>query len=374
MPQQAKYVKIFESLHQGILGGDYQAGRSLPSEVELAAQFGVSRPTVAHALAELERLGLVERRVGSGTYVRAQARPAGKRFGLLIPELEDTEIFGPIYRQIVREIQQHRHALIWGESIGRAGEDLKQQALQLCQDYIDQHVAGVFFAPIELIPEKDAINHSIADQFGQAGVPLILLDRDITSYPERSIHDLISIDHRRGGFLLAQHLLGLGKQRVDYVAPPFSAPTVALRIWGYQEALWQAGITPQQAWIHIGDVEDLAFVRHMVEVEGARAFICANDVTAAHLINSLDLLDYAVPAQVSVVGFDDVKYARLLRVPLTTIHQPCTELGTIAARAMLERLERPHLAAREILVTGSLIVRKSCGAISTITPTAMGQM
>jgi LacI family transcriptional regulator len=63
-----------------------------------------------------------------------------------------------------------------------------------------------------------------------------------------------------------------------------------------------------------------------------------------------------------VVGFDDVRYATLLSVPLTTIHQPCREIGQVAVRAMQERVRNPNRAPLEILLPHRLVVRGSCGA------------
>jgi DNA-binding LacI/PurR family transcriptional regulator len=63
-----------------------------------------------------------------------------------------------------------------------------------------------------------------------------------------------------------------------------------------------------------------------------------------------------------MAGIDDVKYASLLSVPLTTIHQPCSSIGAVAISAMLERLREPRLPARDILLNFALVVRNSCGA------------
>jgi GntR family transcriptional regulator, arabinose operon transcriptional repressor len=365
---KAKHRQIFDRLHQMIVTGQYRAGQKLPTEAELAEAYQVSRPTAGQAVKELERLGLVERRVGSGTYIRAPQAQTARQFALLIPELEETEIFGPIARQIAREVQERQDVLLWGESSGaRPGDGAngkgteRQQAVQLCQRYVELRVSGVFFAPLELAGEQEAVNREIVAEFAQAGIPLVLLDRDTVPYPQRSGHDLVNIDHRRGGYVLAHHLLKLGVDRVDFVARPHSAPSVALRIAGYQEALWRAGIVPRGEWVHVGDPEDGTFVHELVAGQGARAIICGNDVTAGQFMHQLDLLGYRVPGDVRVVGFDDVKYAKLLRVPLTTVRQPCEALGTLAAQAMYERIRHPQLPAREILVTASLVVRKSCG-------------
>jgi GntR family transcriptional regulator, arabinose operon transcriptional repressor len=65
---------------------------------------------------------------------------------------------------------------------------------------------------------------------------------------------------------------------------------------------------------------------------------------------------------VSIVGIDDVKYAGLLTVPLTTMHQNCAAIGVIAMATMLERLAHPELPTRDILLPTRLVVRRSCGA------------
>ena len=78
-------------------------------------------------------------------------------------------------------------------------------------------------------------------------------------------------------------------------------------------------------------------------------------------MRTLDTLGFSVPEKIRVAGFDDVRYAELLRPSLTTIHQPCTEIGTIAMQVMLERIENPKLPPRDVLVHSTLIVRKSCG-------------
>ena len=92
------------------------------------------------------------------------------------------------------------------------------------------------------------------------------------------------------------------------------------------------------------------------------AIVCANDFTAAELLKPLTQLKTDVPSQVRVVGFDDVRYATLLPVALTTIHQPCREIAQIAFRAMQERIKEPTIPSRTLVVAPRLVVRDSCGA------------
>jgi GntR family transcriptional regulator of arabinose operon len=68
-----------------------------------------------------------------------------------------------------------------------------------------------------------------------------------------------------------------------------------------------------------------------------------------------------IPGDLRIVGIDDVEYAELLPVPLTTIRQPCREIGAAAIEAMLNRIEQPKMLARDILLDCQLVVRASCG-------------
>jgi DNA-binding LacI/PurR family transcriptional regulator len=109
------------------------------------------------------------------------------------------------------------------------------------------------------------------------------------------------------------------------------------------------------------DPEDPERVRAALAKFRPDGIVCANDFTAAHLLKTLNQLGVNVPAQVRMAGIDDVKYASLLSVPLTTIHQPCADMGGIAVSAMLERLRNPKLPARDIMLNFHLVVRDSCG-------------
>jgi DNA-binding LacI/PurR family transcriptional regulator len=98
------------------------------------------------------------------------------------------------------------------------------------------------------------------------------------------------------------------------------------------------------------------------------AIACANDRTAGHLMHGLLSLGYQISEDVRIVGIDDVQYTKLLPVPLTTVHQPCREKGVAAASAMLDRVDKPHLPPRDILLNCRLVVRGSCGANGLVLP------
>jgi DNA-binding LacI/PurR family transcriptional regulator len=360
-----KYRQILEKLQSEISSGRYKPGKRLPSEAELVRRFGASRMTVFRAMHELQSLGLVTRRVGSGTYVSSNSRTGNHVFGLLIPELGQTEIFEAICKGMMEAQEAMHHSLLWGNTVSQEQEqeqEKEQAAEQLCEQYISQKVSGVFFAPVEFSANRFQSNHKIVAAFDRADIPVVLLDRDLESYPQRSKYDLVGIDNRRTGFLATEYMIKAGAKRIAFFARPNSAPTVDARMAGYREALLSQGERQRRDLVSIGDASDMKFIKAVLKKDRPDAFVCANDLTAGNLMHTLISLGQRIPEDISIIGIDDVKYARLLPVPLTTLHQPCRDIGRMAIAVMLDRISNPDLPPRDVLLRCELVVRKSCCA------------
>src|SRR5256885_2352042 len=155
-----KYQIVLDQLLQDLGDGRYRPGQKFPSEAALVTRFRVSRITVGHAVRELQRRGLIDRVAGSGTYVR-NAPPAreGLLFGLIIPNLGETEIFEPIC-QAIAAAPGASHALLWPHTDARK-TSREDQAVQLCRQCIARQVSGVFFAPLELSPHSAEVNRRV---------------------------------------------------------------------------------------------------------------------------------------------------------------------------------------------------------------------
>jgi GntR family transcriptional regulator, arabinose operon transcriptional repressor len=349
-----KYQIVLDQLARDIADGRYRPGQKLPSEVALVQRFGVSRITAGHAVRELQQRGLVERVAGSGTYVcGATAAREGLVFGLVIPDLGETEIFEPICQAIAEAPEAAGHALLWPHSAAR-NSSREDQAIQLCTQCVARKVSGVFFAPLELSPNALEINRRVMKLLRDARIPVVLLDRRPDPAGPQDRCDLAGIDNHRAGALAAGHLLSLGARRIGFLGYQNQAATVSARISGYREALGSKGrvfLLPREEKLKLP-----------ATAKGCDAFVCANDRIAGRLMHTLLAEGVRIPGHVRIVGIDDVHYAELLPVPLTTVHQPCREIGEAALRLMLERLDHPRLPARELLLDCSLVVRESCGA------------
>src|ERR1700761_783151 len=157
-----KYTDILEKIREDIRTGRYAPGQRLPSEAELVRRYGASRMTVFRAMHELQTMGLIVRRVGSGSFVAQSSSSKSHVFGLLIPELGQTEIFEGICKGMMESQDAVRHSLLWGNSASKENEK-EQIAEQLCQHYIAQKVSGVFFAPVEFSMGRFRSNHRVVE-------------------------------------------------------------------------------------------------------------------------------------------------------------------------------------------------------------------
>ncbi len=360
---KAKHRHIYEHIRDAITSGEYSVGQRVPSEAALGARFDACRHTVSRALRELERQGLLVRRRGAGSFVRGRHSTERNLFGLIIPLGEPGKsIFGGMCGQMARIAQANGFALVWGDPLCAEAEVQIERAERLCDQYVSRKVAGVFFAPLEVPAHRLSANVRIVRRLRDAGIAVVLVDRDICDYPDRSEFDLVGIDNRRSGYVVTRHLIELGCRRIVFIAGPMTVATVTARIAGYQDALLRHGITPDPSWV------DHSNVHHREEFCGrlrglkADAYVCVNDYTAALVMHHLAAMGIRVPQDVRLVGFDDVELARFLPVPLTTLHQPAEQMGDIAMKMMLERVADPALAPRHVMLSCELIVRESCGA------------
>jgi GntR family transcriptional regulator of arabinose operon len=359
-----KYLHVKAALLREIESGRWAPGARLPSEAALVRQFGLSRITVGRAVKDLQAAGLIARRAGSGTFVREPAKTQTLSFGLIIPELGETDIFEPLCQGIMSSPLARGHALLWGNVGGSEVQSKAAAAWRACLQYIDRGVSGVFYAPLATDAASSELNLRIVRALHDAKIPIVLLDRSTLPYPLPSPYDLVGIDNRGAGFVVTDHLLRRGCQRVVFIGRKDGASTTDAREAGYRDALYAANALFDRSFIHRGDAAEEAAIQDFLASRRPDGIVCANDRTAGSVMHSLRRAGRKVPADVRMVGIDDVEYARLLPVPLTTLRQPTRQIGDVALHVMLQRIARPDLPACETRLHCELIVRESCGARS----------
>ncbi|MFN8443877.1 MAG: LacI family DNA-binding transcriptional regulator [Caldilineaceae bacterium] len=191
----------------------------------------------------------------------------------------------------------------------------------------------------------------------QIRIPLVLLD----SVEINEKHPAVNVDNIGGARLAVEHLLQMGHRRIGYIGAMDRRLTNLRRQTGYEQSLQQAGIAVDPVWIvHPQAKDDLQ--RGQIGADhclaaGVSAIFCYNDQIAIGVLNRCYHKGIAVPQELSIVGYDDIRSASYVNPPLTTVRQPLHELGRTAMRMVLGLIEeRP--VQNEILDC-ELVVRES---------------
>lgn len=355
---RSKYERFCESIKKRILKGEFSYKSKLPSDSEFASLYSLSRPTVAKAMGELENIGLIERKVGDGSYV-IYKQPEAMNIGLLIPGLGDQySIFNPICANLANFAQQNNAHIIWGLSISEESAQLRDTIDQATQRYIDSKVAGIVYVPAHLRSEKDHFNKTILHKLDKANIPVVLLDRDIVQFPDRSKYDLVTIDNFRAGYLVTKHVLESGIKRIDFITEPVVSYSVDLRIQGYKNALLQNNIVPHKDWVHHIEPDNLAKQHHLFHAP-VEAVICSNDLLATKYLSEFSNHFSYAPDTIKVAGFEGLSLTHYYNPPLTTFQEPCEQIGKLTFQVLMNRIKNKNCPTQTIFAEGSLIIRQS---------------
>jgi LacI family transcriptional regulator len=200
-----------------------------------------------------------------------------------------------------------------------------------------------------------------------AGLAVVLVDRDIVTFPRRSNLELITYDNRRGGYLITDHLIRRGCKRIAFVAIPFASSTVADRQRGYVDALEDHGMHLDRSMIRRASIEQLTedFCKSMIAECKPDAIICKMDHYAAIVGRHLVEMGLKVGRDVMLAGFDDQPIAELLPVPLTTIRFPFEPFANVCYERLMKQMADPSVEdAGLTLMNVELVVRASTGGES----------
>ena len=205
-------------------------------------------------------------------------------------------------------------------------------------------------------------NDRALETLDRLGIPTVLVDADGSD----NHHPTVNVDDTGGAEAAARHLLKLGHRDIAVIGlPPTRAqvgltPTASRRLAGYQAALDEAG-APAPLLITAG-ISQAAGVRAFEALgQGKRrptAVLAMSDMTAIGVMTAAAQAGVRVPADFSVVGFDDLPVAAWTNPALTTVRQPIVEKGRIAARLLIQLLQGRAVQSPSLLAT-KLVVRAS---------------
>ena len=361
--KSTKSRDISERLRQEILGGKFDVTRKLPSEHQLMRRFSVARETVRAALKDLLDKKLVERRPGYGTFLADLAETkAAQKFAMIVPDA-----YYPFYARICRGIEDAAKKHGWTILTAALGSgSMRERALravEFSEVCIREKVSGVFFQPLQFLRDGEKMNRGILKLFKAAGIPVVLLDSDFVTPPNRSEYDLVGVDNTGIGYALAKHVIAAGAKKIMYFSNPLPAPTSLKRGTGVGIAVTEAGLPWKRESVYFADPTDTrAAARVFAGKSRPDAIIAVNDYIASILLKTLKAIGKRVPEDVLLAGVNGDPLAEESIPPITTVVQPCHEIGATAVSLMFERLANPDLLPREVFLSANLLERESTRA------------
>ncbi|WP_432546506.1 LacI family DNA-binding transcriptional regulator [Kineococcus sp. SYSU DK004] len=221
-----------------------------------------------------------------------------------------------------------------------------------------QRPLGLLLSPVEDEDTADVSRAPLLEALRRQGTAVVLVDRGASGEGGWSV----SVDDRLGGHLAGRHLAERGHHRVAFVGGPIGLRQVADRLAGLREALAAAGL-PAPEVLEVPELSVRAGAEAAARLlarpadERPGAAFCANDLLALGALNECVRRGVAVPAELAVVGYDDIDFAATASVPLTSVRQPRAQLGRTAVQLLLEQVAgRP---ARRVVFDPELVVRAS---------------
>jgi DNA-binding LacI/PurR family transcriptional regulator len=181
--------------------------------------------------------------------------------------------------------------------------------------------------------------------------------------PRSSTYATVCLDDKAASCMATRHLIECGHRQIAQISGPLMEDCSRDRCNGYEEIIKSAGIIPEAALTVEGDwsaTSGYRAVQHLLQT-GVQftAVLAQNDRMAIGAMRALREAGKRVPEDVSVIGFDDMPLASYFDPPLTTMRQDTFEMGRLAARLLIEEIEKPQTLHQQLFLPAELIVRNS---------------
>jgi DNA-binding LacI/PurR family transcriptional regulator len=356
-----KYMDIYTALAADIANRVFSKGKRLPGEPELCRRFGTARNTVRQALDLLHRQGLIERRKGEGTFITQRGERKTGLVGLLMPNFTSARFFDVLKKELETKARGLGYKIVAETTATGTPREIIDHVRTAARRLAVRRVEGVIFRP-HLDPLCTECNLEILHLFRNTETPVVLVDADVATPPERSACDLVAVDNIAAGRRIAAHLLDKRRRRIAFLMSGLSIGSNANwsnRLFGLAGEIAVQGIDDGVQTLRFMPNDADALAALFRSRKRPDAIVCGNDETACCLIKTLAAIGKRIPDDVAVVGFDDDSCARSSVPPLTTIRQPAPLIAKTALKTLLARIRYPNNDPREILLDAPLIARAS---------------
>ncbi|MEV0389724.1 LacI family DNA-binding transcriptional regulator [Nonomuraea sp. NPDC050643] len=325
---------------------------------EVARLAGVSVGTVSNVLNRPEMVAPdTRRRVQSAIaqlgYVRngsARQLRAGRSRTIGVVALD---LANPFFIDVLRGVETAAQRSDITVMVFNSNKDAGREA-GLLETFEEQRPLGVLITPVNDSGEEERLSRLIA-----RGIPVVRFD----SSARHSHGCAVAVDDVLGGRLAGRHLRERGHRHIAFAGGPFSVRQVRERHDGL------AGVLGADDRLTVIPLPDLTVatgrtageeIAGLPPGERPTAVFCANDLVAIGVLQEMTQRGLRVPADLAILGYDDIDFAAAAAVPLSSIRQPREQLGHTAALLLLEEANRPDgHEHRQVIFQPDLVARAS---------------
>lgn len=333
---------------------------------EVAARAGVSVGTVSNVLNRPEIVALstrerVHEAIKALGFVRNESARQLRAGRSRIIGLVVLDVANPFFTDVARGVEDEASMAGLAVILCNSDDQLPKETRYL--ELLEEHrVQGILITPVAGADERLAL-------LQRRGTPVVLVDATSPSGGQCSV----AVDDVLGGDVAMSHLIDGGHQRLAYIGGPLSIRQVADRRDGALRALARAGRPPAALQmietralnVQAGQQAGAAIAAQPASRRPTGVF-CANDLIALGLLQEMTRRGIGVPADIAIVGYDDIDFAAAAAVPLSSVRQPRQQLGRTAAQLLLEEtLATEAHTHRQVTFRPELEIRQSSSAART---------
>lgn len=312
-----------------------------------------NHPNVSHHTRERVLAAIREHNFYPNTAARALVTQRTHVLSVIIPQALSSTFTDPYFPALIQSISvtasQHDYAImLW---IGNTEEEEER--------FLNRIISNRFSDGVLVASAIDG--DPLIRTLTESEIPFVLVGP-----PQPGVMHWVDVDNLAGGRAAVEHLIKLGYRRIGTITGPLNMGAAQHRLQGYREAFQNAQRPIDEQLIVVGNFDELSGYRAMRQLieAGVDAVFAASDTMAIGALRAIAEADLCVPDDIAVIGHDDLPFAANTTPPLTTVHQPVTDLGRSAADLLIRLVEGTLNDHQSVMLAAHLIIRGSCGAQS----------
>ncbi|SHJ75630.1 LacI family DNA-binding transcriptional regulator [Alicyclobacillus tolerans] len=329
---------------------------------DVASLANVSASTVSRVLADSPRISPeTKRRVREAleqldyhpnVFARGLVTNMARAIGILIPPGMNEFFQNPFFVEMMSGVSEVARESGWDTVLSTSAKNE--------EEVLDRMIRGRRVDGILLLgSRKDDI---AIRKITEANFPAVLLGR-----PNQEINfSSVNNDNVQAAYEATQHLLQLGHERIGFLGGYSDLLVTVDRVQGYRKALLEWGIQPEERMevssFFLEQGGYLGMMRLLALSDRPTAVLASDDVLAFGAMRAAAELGYALPEELAIVGFNDIRLAEIANPSLTSVRVHMHELGVAAGELLLEQIQAGKPLTKHRVIQHELIVRNSCGA------------